>query len=109
MPSTEVTLIANTVATVPLDAPTGRIVVTMVSGTASEVWATADGSNPVAPSSGVKVSDAQIALPAVLGVRDVLMPPLTPLSAPPAVGPPGRTIPSVRLLSAGTPVVRVAW
>jgi hypothetical protein len=100
VPVEQVTLVANTVATVNLNEPTERITVRLVGGTAAEVYCTADGSLPVIPTSGVEISDGQQALAAVLGDEITLEPPL--------VGG-HEVIPVVNLLSAGTPIVEVLW
>ena len=107
MSSTQVTLIGGTVALVSLDVPAARIVVTQVSGTPAEIYGTADGSLPVIPSSGVEVAGSQRTIPAVLGAQLVIVPPLA--TAPGLAGPTGRIIPTVRLLSNGTPTVLVEW
>lgn len=100
MASTEVTLSGGTVALVPLDAPTGKIVITQLSGTPAVIYATADGSLPVVPNSGTEVPGQQKVIPAVLGASQVLVPPLFGDHA---------AIPTIRLLSAGTPAVLVSW
>src|ERR1700727_1473462 len=100
MASTQVTLAGGTVSIIPLDAPTTRIVVTIESGTAAEVYATADGSLPVIPTSGVEVTGQQKAISAATGFQRVLTPPLFGDHM---------AIPTVRLLSAGTPTVTVEW
>lgn len=99
MASEQVTLVANKAAYVPLDAPTTRVVATMLSGPAT-VYATADGNDPVVPSSGVEVPGSQIVLAGVLGQQIVLSPPLFGDHM---------AIPTIKLISAGTPVVSLGW
>ena len=108
MPSAQVTLTGGTISTVPITNPTGRIVVTMISN-AAETYATCDGSNPVTPTSTPNTS-TQTVLPPVAGAQIVLVPNL-PGSATASTGssPGGAVLPEVNLLSAGTPVIEVAW
>ena len=100
MASVQVTLVANTVSRITLDAPTGRVVVTQSAGTAAEIYATADGNDPVVPTNAVEVADQQRVIPAILGFQLVLVPPLFGDHM---------AIPSIRLLSVGTPTVTVEW
>lgn len=100
MASTQVVLVANTVVVVPLDAPTGRVVISIASGTAAEVYATSDGSLPVVPVPGTEVSDTQQMLSSVLGGQIIMQPPL--FGDHMAVG-------AIRLVSTGTPTVSVEW
>jgi hypothetical protein len=100
MASEQVTLAAGSISRLTLDAPTGRIVVTQSSGTAAEIFVTADGNDPVTPSGSTEVPDQQRPIPAVLGAQVVLQPPLFGDHM---------AIPSVRFLSAGTPTVTVEW
>lgn len=109
MPSIQVALSANTPAIVPLDAPSGRVVITQQAGpTPAEIYATADGNLPVVPTSGVEVTNAQAMIPALLGAQVVIQPPLS--TAPGNAGPAGRPIPVIRLVTAGAGVIAsVAW
>ncbi len=100
MASEQVTLAASTVTLFPLDAPTGRVVISIVSGTAAEVYATADGSLPVIPGSSAEVSDNQQMISSVLGGQIVMQPPL--FGDHMAIG-------TIRMISAGTPVVAIEW
>jgi hypothetical protein len=99
MASITTTLVANTPAVIPLDAPTGRIVITQIGGTAAVVYATVDGSFPTIPGAG-EIPTTQRSLPAVAGGQVVLQPPLFGDHM---------VIPTVRLQSAGTPTVLVEW
>lgn len=99
MPLIQKTLSASTVAVIPLDAPTGRVTVTILSAPAT-TFATADGSTPVIPTDGVEVSSAQRAIAGATGQQEVLVPPMFGDHM---------AIPTVRLLSAGTPVMSVEW
>lgn len=107
MPTIPVTLSAAVVSVVPLDSATGRIVVSQESGTPASVAITTDGSLPVLSSSGVEVLGVQAVLSGVAGASAVVQPPLQ--IAPGTAGPAGRAIPTIRLLSAGTPTVRITW
>jgi hypothetical protein len=100
MPSQQVTLVAATIATVQLDAPTGRVIITQEAGTAAEVYITSDGTNPGIPTSGVTVPGSQQTLSAALGSVAACQPPQ--FGDHMAVG-------QIRLLSAGTPTVLVQW
>lgn len=100
MPSIQVTLVANTVSLVPLDAPTTRIVITQEAGTAAEIYGTADGSLPVVPTNGVEITNEQFTVPAFEPLQTVVAPPLSGGFM---------TIPTLRLISAGTPTVLVQW
>jgi hypothetical protein len=103
--SIQVTLTANTVLNIPLDVPTGRIVVTQAAGTAAEVYATVysdDQALPVFPTQGVELSSIaqQRTLSALLGSQIVLQPRLYGDHM---------VVPSISLLSSGTPTVLVEW
>lgn len=100
MASTQVTLVGGTVSRLTLGAPAGRVVVTQISGTPAVIYVTADGTDPVIPSSGVEVTGSQKALPALLAAQTVISPPLFGDHM---------AIPSIRLLSVGTPTVLVSW
>jgi hypothetical protein len=97
-------LVANTVTNVPLDAPTGRIVVTQAAGTAAEVYATVltdDGITAVIPSSTELPSVVnQRTLSSLLGAQAVLQPRLYGDHM---------VVPTISLISAGTPTVLVEW
>ena len=95
-----VTLVANTVVQVPLEAPTGRVVVTIVDGTPAPVFVTADGTDPIVPASGVVVGPAQSVIPAVVGEAIVVQPPFPG---------DGMVLGTISLLSTGTPTVSVEW
>lgn len=98
MPTITETLVANTVTRVPLDAPTGKVVITMLSGPGT-LWATSDGTDPVVPAAS-EVTGSQQVLAGVVGAQL----PLTPsVAGYPMVAP------SIRLISAGTPVVEITW
>lgn len=77
----------------------GRVVLTLMSGPA-EVWATIDGSLPVQPQNGVVNSGAQVTLAGVAGAQAVLQAPLFGDHMAAA---------TVRIASAGTPVVEISW
>jgi hypothetical protein len=100
LPQIQKTLVANTVAVLPIDTPVGRVSLTAISGTPAVVYATTDGSAPVVPSDGVEVVGTQQALSAVLGAQ-------LPLNVP--LFGDHMAAPTVRLISAGTPVVLVQW
>jgi hypothetical protein len=100
MPSTQVTLVGGVAAVVPLDAPAGRVVVTLEAGTAAEVYVSVDGTLPVIPGNNVEVPGGQIMLASAFNSQAILAPPLFGDHM---------AIPTIRLLSAGTPVVSVAW
>lgn len=95
----QVTLSASTNLLVPLDSPTGRILVRMQSSVA-ETYCTVDGSTPVIPTAGVEVPFMQRALAGVAGDYVILHPVLYGDHM---------QIPTVQLISAGTPVVSVEW
>jgi hypothetical protein len=100
MPSVRVTLTGPTEVIVPISAPTGRVSVT-IEANAAEVWATADGTYPTQP--GVSSSTApanQVTIAGVLGAQGVLQPPLYGDHM---------AVPSIRLASAGNPIVLVEW
>jgi hypothetical protein len=65
----------------------------------AETYVTADGNVPVIPGSA-EVADTQIAVSAVVGDQKVTQPPLFGDHM---------QIPTVRLISSGTPTVLVAW
>lgn len=98
MPQYSVTL-STTPVLVPIDAPAGRIVVTMWSSPAP-VFGTADGSLPVVPSNVTEVPGSQRALAAVIGQQMVLDSPQYGDHMANA---------TVRLVSSGTPTVLVSW
>jgi hypothetical protein len=100
MALTQVLLVAGSVQVVPLDAPATSVVLTIASGVAGEVYATADGSLPVIPLNDVEVPDGQIAMPAVIGAQAVLRPPLFGDHM---------AIPTIRLLSSVAAVVSITW
>ena len=100
MASEQVVLVANAVTLFPLDAPTGRVVISIPSGTAAEVYCTADGSLPLIPGSGAENPSGQQMLSSVLGGQIVMQPPLFGDHM---------AIPIIRMLSAGTPTVLVEW
>jgi hypothetical protein len=101
MPYTQVTLVANTVATVTLDAPTGRIVLTQESGTPATVYGTTDGTLPSFPTNDAEIPDQyQFMLSAFVSDRVVVAPHLYGDHM---------VIPTVQLLSAGTPTISVQW
>jgi hypothetical protein len=95
--SLQVTL-SSSPSVVPLDAPTGRIVVTMISSPA-EAYVTADGSLPAIPSSTEEPGTGQV-LAGVTGAQIVLQPPLFGTHM---------AIPTLRLVSSGTPTVAIEW
>ena len=99
MASIQQNLTAGVVSVVPLDAPTGRIVVTYQAGT-TEAYVSVDGSLPVVPTPGVEVPTQQNALPAVVGAQTVLKPPLFGTHM---------VIPTVRMVSSGSPTISVEW
>jgi hypothetical protein len=100
MPTEQLTLVGGVVSLFPLDAPTGRVIVSIVSGTAAEVYATADGSLPIIPGTGAENSGNMQMISSVLGGQVVLQPPLFGDHM---------AIATIRLLSAGTPTVLVEW
>lgn len=102
MASAQFTLVANTMSVLVLDAPAGRIVVTQAAGTPAEVYATTDGISPIVPTPGSEVSNVttQRTLAALLGAQVVLQPHLYGDHM---------VVPTVLLLSAGTPTVLVEW
>lgn len=100
MASVQVALSGGTTSVETLNAPASRVLVKQVAGTPAEVYATADGSAPVIPTSGVTIPSGQQALAAVLGDVIVL--------EPPKFGD-HMVIPTIRLLSAGSPTVVLEW
>lgn len=99
MGSAQPTLTTNTVLTVLGDAPAQRITLTMISG-AAEVYASADGSYPTPEAASDETNTAVQVLAPLVGAQTVLEPPLAGDHM---------TLPTVKLLSAGTPVVLVEW
>jgi hypothetical protein len=97
MASIQATL-SGSPSVIPLDAPTGRIVVTMMSSPA-EAWFTVDGSLPVAPS-GTENPTTQKTLAGVTGAQIVLQPPFYGDHM---------VIPTIRAASSGSPVVEIEW
>lgn len=105
MGSLQVTLTGSTPVLVGFDEPVPEVVVTIQSSPA-EVYATLDGSAPVPPTSSESTGNCHL-IPGVVGAQAVLE---NQTMAPPgAAGPPGMVIPTLRLASAGTPVVSVEW
>lgn len=100
MPSVQVTLALGAITPIPIDAPTGRVVVTQMAGTPAEVYITADTSTPIVPIGGVEVAGNQSTLFALIGAQVTVQPPLTAGHM---------SKPTIQLLSAGTPTVLVQW
>jgi hypothetical protein len=85
---------------VPLSAPTGRIIITIVANPATVV-ATADGSAPTVPVGTTTNNTAgAVIIPGVLGQQGILQPPLFGDHM---------QVPTVNLASTGTPTVIIAW
>ena len=102
MAQVRVTLTGSTVTSVPLDAPTTRVTVSIATPDASnhEVYATCNGETPVIPTLGVEVADTQKMVPGGLGMGSTLYPRLYGDHM---------VIPTVQLISNGTPTVVVSW
>ena len=100
MPSTQVTLAAGIMALVPLDAPTGRVVVTLEAGTPAEIYVSIDGSTPIVPGNNVEVPSGQVMLASAFNSQAVLQPPFFGDHM---------ALATVRILSTGAPVVSVEW
>jgi hypothetical protein len=100
MPTEQVTLSPGAITPIVLDRPAGRIVITMESGTPAEVYGTADTSTPVIPGNEVEVPGTQFMVSAFISDRIVIQPPLYGDHM---------VIPTVNLLSAGSPTVSVQW
>jgi len=98
MASVQVTCSGATPVVVPLGAPTGRVVLTMV-GAPADVYPTLDGSAPVIPGDTVNSSD-QCVLAGALGQQVVMQPPFFGDHM---------VAPVLRLASAGDAVVLVEW
>lgn len=98
MASTQVTLAANAITPVALDAPTGRIVVTLLA--AGTAYVTTDGTAPVIPSGGVEIPSGQQVISGVAGQQFVVQPRLYGDHM---------AVPTLQFLSAGTPGISIAW
>lgn len=107
MASAQVTLVGGTISSFVIPNPCGRVVATMISG-AAETYVTADGSSPATPT-GTPAAGTQCTIAGVVGAQAVLQPPLPGSVAPGQAGPGGASLPQIQLLSAGTPVIEVAW
>jgi hypothetical protein len=111
MPSVDVTMpsSATDIINVPItDGLPSRVVITMISGTASAVWVTGDTSAPIQPVPGVEIPN-QKELPAVLGSTVSVYPNLFQAPVAGGLSPSGMQLPLIRLASAGSPVIRVSW
>lgn len=98
MASTQVTVNPGAPSIVNLPSFSGRIVVTVLSGS-TEVWATTDGTLPVEPSSA-QLTTSQVNIPGIAGTQRVLQPVVSnfPMKAP-----------QLQFGSTGTVVLDVAW
>jgi hypothetical protein len=97
MSSVQATLSA-TPSVIALDAPTSRVVVTMISS-AAEAYFTVDGSNPMAPTTTTDPGTKKV-LAGVVGAQIVLSPPLFGDHM---------AIPTLRAASSGAPTVQIEW
>lgn len=98
MALTQLTLAANAVTPITIDAPTGRIVVTFI--TAGTIYYTLDTSTPVIPSNDVEIVGTQQVLAGLAGQQCVIQPRLFGDHM---------AIPTLLVLSAATPAVAFEW
>lgn len=91
-----------------LDQLATRVTVTMQGSPAESYW-TADGTDPVTPTTGVEVAGTQRVLAGVTGQQIVLTPPAYVAPASGGVSPSGQAFASIRGLSGGTPTVTIEW
>jgi hypothetical protein len=98
MASTQVTVNPGAPSILNLPSFSGRIVVTVVTGT-TEVWCTTDGTLPIEPSATI-LTTPQVNIPGIPGQQAVLSPVATPFPL---------KAPQLQFASTGVVVLNVEW